>query len=44
MKIYISVDMEGITGVTHWDEVEQRKACRISSIPRAYDARSIGGL
>ena len=25
MKIYISVDMEGITGVTHWDEVEHEK-------------------
>jgi len=25
MKIYISVDMEGITGVTHWDEVEHNK-------------------
>ncbi len=25
MKVYISVDMEGITGVTHWDEVEHKK-------------------
>lgn len=25
MKIYISADMEGITGVTHWDEVEHNK-------------------
>ncbi len=25
MKIYISVDMEGITGVTHWDEVDHNK-------------------
>lgn len=25
MKIYISADMEGITGVTHWDEVEHGK-------------------
>ena len=25
MKIYISADMEGITGVTHWDEVEHEK-------------------
>ena len=22
MKIYISADMEGVTGVTHWDEVD----------------------
>ncbi len=26
MKLYISVDMEGITGVTHWDEVEHKKS------------------
>ena len=25
MKIYISADMEGITGVSHWDEVEHNK-------------------
>ena len=25
MKIYISADMEGVTGVTHWDEVEHNK-------------------
>ena len=25
MKIYISADMEGVTGVTHWDEVEHGK-------------------
>ena len=25
MKIYISVDMEGITGVSHWDEVDHNK-------------------
>ena len=25
MKIYISADMEGITGVTHWNEVEHNK-------------------
>ena len=25
MKVYISADMEGITGVTHWDEVDQHK-------------------
>lgn len=25
MKIYISVDMEGITGITHWDEVDHHK-------------------
>ena len=25
MKIYISADMEGITGVTHWDEVDHNK-------------------
>ena len=25
MKVYISADMEGITGVTHWDEVEHKK-------------------
>ena len=26
MKVYISVDMEGITGVAHWDEVEHNKS------------------
>lgn len=26
MKVYISADMEGITGVTHWDEVDQYKS------------------
>ena len=26
MKIYISADMEGITGVTHWDEVDHDKS------------------
>ena len=25
MKIYISADMEGVTGVTHWDEVDHNK-------------------
>ena len=25
MKIYVSADMEGITGVTHWDEVDHKK-------------------
>ena len=25
MKIYINADMEGITGVTHWDEIEHEK-------------------
>lgn len=25
MKVYISADMEGITGVTHWDEVDHDK-------------------
>ena len=25
MKLYISADMEGITGVTHWDEVDHNK-------------------
>ncbi len=25
MKVYISADMEGITGVNHWDEVEHKK-------------------
>ena len=25
MKVYISADMEGITGVNHWDEVEHNK-------------------
>lgn len=25
MKIYISADIEGITGVTHWDETEKNK-------------------
>ena len=26
MKIYISVDIEGITGITHWDEADETKA------------------
>jgi len=26
MKVYISADIEGITGVTHWDETEEGKA------------------
>jgi len=26
MKIYISADIEGITGVTHWDETEKSKS------------------
>jgi len=30
MKIYISADMEGITGVTHWDEVEHKKPSSFS--------------
>ena len=25
MKIYISADIEGITGVTHWDETDLNK-------------------
>ena len=25
MKVYISADMEGITGVAHWDEVDHNK-------------------
>lgn len=25
MKIYISADIEGVTGVTHWDETEKQK-------------------
>ena len=25
MKVYISADMEGVTGVNHWDEVEHNK-------------------
>jgi D-amino peptidase len=25
MKIYLSADIEGITGVTHWDETDQHK-------------------
>jgi D-amino peptidase len=25
MKIYISADIEGVTGVTHWDETELAK-------------------
>ncbi|MBH10830.1 MAG: amino acid amidase [Candidatus Marinimicrobia bacterium] len=29
MKIYISADMEGITGVTHWDEVDHDKTVYI---------------
>ncbi|MFM8319290.1 MAG: M55 family metallopeptidase [Chloroflexota bacterium] len=26
MKVYISADIEGVTGVTHWDETEQSKS------------------
>jgi D-amino peptidase len=26
MKVYMSVDIEGITGVTHWDEASLHKA------------------
>ncbi len=26
MKIFISADIEGVTGVTHWDETEKLKA------------------
>ena len=25
LKVYISADMEGITGVTHWNEVDPEK-------------------
>ena len=25
MKVYISADMEGVTGVAHWDEVDHNK-------------------
>ena len=32
MKIYMSADIEGITGVTHWDETELSKA--ESVVPR----------
>ena len=26
MKIYISVDIEGVAGITHWDEAEKGHA------------------
>lgn len=26
MKIYISADIEGITGITHWDKTEKTKS------------------
>ena len=26
MKVYISVDIEGCTGITHWDEAEKNHA------------------
>ena len=26
MKIYISADIEGISGITHWDETEKSKS------------------
>ena len=26
MKIYISVDIEGVAGITHWDEAEKSHA------------------
>ena len=26
MKVYLSVDMEGVTGITHWDEAEKGKS------------------
>jgi len=25
MKVYISADIEGVTGVTHWDETDLAK-------------------
>ncbi len=27
MKVYISADIEGVTGVNHWDETEKSEAC-----------------
>ena len=26
MKVYISVDIEGVAGITHWDEAEKNHA------------------
>ena len=26
MKVFISADIEGVTGVTHWDETDLNKA------------------
>ena len=26
MKVYLSADIEGITGTTHWDETEKKEA------------------
>ena len=26
MKVYISADMEGVTGVSHWEEVDHNKS------------------
>jgi D-amino peptidase len=29
MKVYISADMEGVTGVSHWEEVDHNKSAYI---------------
>ena len=39
MKIYISVDIEGVAGITHWDEAEKGHA-DWAGIPRNHDPRS----
>jgi D-amino peptidase len=26
MRIYITADIEGVTGATHWDETDKKKA------------------
>ena len=29
MKIYISADIEGVCGSTHWDEADDKKAANL---------------
>ena len=29
MKVYISADMEGVTGVTNWEEVDHNKSAYV---------------
>ncbi|MFA9397430.1 MAG: M55 family metallopeptidase [Clostridiaceae bacterium] len=47
MKIYISADIEGISGVTHWDETEKSKADHkyyADEMTREVEAACIGAI